>query len=397
MTNTTTDIQNISDCITYCKYQYNKVIKLSSVQTFFIESSNAENTWSKGKSFLFVKLTTNDGIDGWGEAFTEEGKEMNIINYIHNFAEMIPNINSVTPWNFLNLISKDKKNTINTCHASARSAFEMALWDIYAKKANKSLSQLIGVKRKSSVSVYANIWSNKHYSDNDIVKKAKNVIKLGYRAIKIYPLQNRSISQAASLMKLLRSKLGKEIHILLDLECPSSVNVAINLEPLISPYNPYWYEEPFDGLNIKKLASITNQSSFDIVTGERQCGIDHFVNVINSQAAQILNPDISMAGGILDILVIAKLAHENNIRISPHCWNSMTISVATMLQICSVLPNAEMAELFPDFMAHSNQFMSSRYKITKGKIEVPDNLGLGIDMNEDIIIEKSSNTRLSSM
>ena len=126
MTNTTTDIQNISDCITYCKYQYNKVIKLSSVQTFFIESSNAENTWSKGKSFLFVKLTTNDGIDGWGEAFTEEGKEMNIINYIHNFAEMIPNINSVTPWNFLNLISKDKKNTINTCHASARSAFEMA-------------------------------------------------------------------------------------------------------------------------------------------------------------------------------------------------------------------------------------------------------------------------------
>lgn len=273
----------------------------------------------------------------------------------------------------------------------------MALWDIYAKKANKSLSQLIGVKRKSSVSVYANIWSNKHYSDNDIVKKAKNVIKLGYRAIKIYPLQNRSISQAASLMKLLRSKLGKEIHILLDLECPSSVNDALNLEPLISPYYPYWYEEPFDGLNIKKLASITNQSSFDIVTGERQCGIDHFVNVINSQAAQILNPDISMAGGILDILVIAKLAHENNIRISPHCWNSMTISVAAMLQICSVLPNAEMAELFPDFMTHSNQFMSSRYKITNGKIEVPDNLGLGIDMNEDIIIEKSSNTRLSSM
>ena len=112
MTNTTTDIQNISDCITYCKYQYNKVIKLSSVQTFFIESSDAENTWSKVKSFLFVKLTTNDGIDGWGEAFTEEGKEMNIINYIHNFAVMIPNINSVTPWNFLNLISKDKKKSI---------------------------------------------------------------------------------------------------------------------------------------------------------------------------------------------------------------------------------------------------------------------------------------------
>ena len=75
----------------------------------------------------------------------------------------------------------------------------------------------------------------------------------------------------------------------------------------------------------------------------------------------------------------------------------MTISVAAMLQICSVLPNAEMAELFPDYMAHSNQFMSSRYKITKGKIEVPDNLGLGIDMNEGVIIEKSSHTRLSNI
>ena len=136
MTNTTTDIQNITDYTTHCKNQYNKVINLSSVQTFFIESSDAENTWSKVKSFLFVKLTTNDGIDGWGEAFTKEGEEMNMINYIHNFAEMIPSINSATPWNFRNLVSKDKENTINVCHASARSAFEMALWDIYAKKAN---------------------------------------------------------------------------------------------------------------------------------------------------------------------------------------------------------------------------------------------------------------------
>lgn len=368
-------------------------IKIASIHTYIINPAAEVNSWSSVKSFLFVKLTTVDNIVGWGEAFTFSNEDIITVNYIHNFSKIITNLDSVTPWNFHKLISRDKDRLSDMSHGAARSAFEMALWDIYGKVTKTSLSNILGTSLRSPVSVYANIWSNVSRSNKEVIDKANFVIKEGYRAIKIYPLQNRNIHQAAKLIGDLRDSVGDDVSILLDLACPDDYNVAIKLEPLISSYNPYWYEEPIDGNNIKQLSIIRNQSNFNIVTGESHCGIDHFQTLLKAKAAQILNPDIAAVGGIIEMLAIAKAAFELDVKISPHCWNSMTVSAAVMIHLCAVIPNSDMAEIFPDYFISSYQYCHTQIKPINGKMEVLDEPGIGVSMNLEAITKQAHSIR----
>ena len=300
--------RSFEDYIVDYKYQQNTPIKIASIDTYIIKPSPKLNTWSYVKPFLFVKLPTVDNIEGWGEAFTLSDDDVITVNCIHNYSDIIADLDSVTPWCFHELISRDKNQLTNMNHAAARSSFEMALWDIFGKVTKTSLSHIIGKSVKSSVPVYANIWSNEFRSNKEVINKAKSTIKEGYRAIKIYPLQNRNVYKAAKLIGDLRISVGDDICILLDLACPDDPDDAIKLEPLISAFNPYWYEEPVDGNNIEQLCMIRDQSKFNIVTGESHCGIEHFSALLKVGAAQILNPDIAAVGCIIDMLTIAKAA-----------------------------------------------------------------------------------------
>ena len=385
--------RSFEDYIVDYKYQQNTPIKIASIDTYIIKPSPKLNTWSCIKPFLFVKLTTVDNIEGWGEAFTLSDDDVITVNCIHNYSDIIADLDSVTPWYFHELISRDKNQLTNMNHAAAKSSFEMALWDIFGKVTKTSLSHIIGKSVKSSVPVYANIWSDEFRSNKEVINKAKSTIKEGYRAIKIYPLQNRNVNQAAKLIGDLRISVGDDICILLDLACPDDPDDAIKLEPLISAFNPYWYEEPVDGNNIEQLCMIRDQSKFNIVTGESHCGIEHFSALLKAGAAQILNPDIAAVGGIIDMLTIAKAAFELDVKISPHCWNSMTVSAAVMMHLCAIIPNSDMAEIFPDYIAPSNQFSDYRFKPINGMMKILDEPGIGLTMNLEAIRKQAHRTR----
>ena len=151
------------------------------------------------------------------------------------------------------------------------------------------------------------------------------------KALKIYPLQNRSPEEGAKFVSYVRNLIGSETPLMLDLASPDNAKLAYELAPLVAPFNSYWYEEPVDGENTRTLADIRSKTGLRIVTGEKQCGLPHFEETLAANAADILNPDIAAVGGILDMIKISEWSLKKDVKVSPHCWNSMSIAAAAML------------------------------------------------------------------
>ena len=119
------------------------------------------------------------------------------------------------------------------------------------------------------------------------------------------------------------------------------------------------------------------------MTGEKQSKIHHFKSLCKRKAVDIINPDISSIGGIIRMLKIADYANEEGILISPHCWNSMTVSASVMMSICCLIENNEKAEIFPEYISLSNSFSSSSYEIVSNEAKIRDRPGLGVIIDEN--------------
>ena len=231
---------------------------------------------------------------------------------------------------------RDKAAKISDKHrgidfSAATSAIEMALWDIGGKISKKPLANLLSENPKPSIPVYATNWSNKETGTEAIGKRAVKLIEQNFGGVKIYPLQNRSPEEGAKFVSYVRNLIGSETPLMLDLASPDNAKLAYELAPLVAPFNPYWYEEPVDGENTRTLADIRSKTGLRIVTAEKQCGLPHFEETLSANAADILNPDIAAVGGLLDMTQISEWSLKKNVKVSPHCWNSMSIAAAAML------------------------------------------------------------------
>ncbi len=358
------------------------MVDIEKIETFITKGVKQDKAYSTIKSFLFLKLTTECGVEGWGEAFISNGSEKNVEELIHNIGKNKTHVNSIDPLKFSNSIDLADEQGADFNLMCALSAFEMALWDISGKIQDKSLSRLFVESNKNTIQIYANIWSDIRFNNRDVFNNAISKIDENFDSIKIYPLQNRNVNQASLFIKELRREIGDSINIMIDLECPADSNIPHALEKNILDCNPFWYEEPIDGDNISDLSMYKKVSNFKIVSGEKQSGIKHFNSLIDQNAADILNPDISAVGGIAYILKIASLADNHNFLVSPHCWDSMAISASAMMHVCNIMPNSERAEIFPEYMSFIKNFASPGFEIHSGEAILLDRPGLGVIIDE---------------
>ena len=189
---------------------------LSKIETWITKSTFSDDGWSEIKPFLLLKLTTNNGIEGWGEAFTLPFREKGVSEIIHSLVDAVASIENLTPKTF-NVKAKeiaDKHRGID--FSAATSAIEMSLWDIFSKEEKKPLSYLLSAQPKAKVSIYANTWSEKCPDNIALGQRAVSLMSDGYQGIKIYPLQNRSILQAKECVAHIRNLIGIETPLMLD-------------------------------------------------------------------------------------------------------------------------------------------------------------------------------------
>ncbi len=361
-------------------------MKISSVTPFMVGARPSADGWSTGHTVLFVKLETDTGLAGWGEAYAMHGRQRGTREIILALGEALKEMAEASPRVFLRHVAEPmatKQPGID--YASAVSAIEIALWDLHAKAAGLPLHALLGGAIVDKVPVYANAWDSPTRSPQAIAERCAMMRDEGHRAVKIYPLRQPTLAESETCVRLTREAVGWDVDIMLDFAVPKDLRRTLEAARLFEPYGPYWIEEPVAGDDVETLAEFRAGTTARITTGERQCGRQHFRNLLSHRAADVLNPDIAGVGGILTMLEIGAMADAHGVLMSPHSWNSTTVAFLAMLHVCAVMPNAIYAELFYDYLELGASYAQCDYVIADGFASLPGQPGLGVTMNEDAL------------
>jgi len=361
-------------------------MKIAHVTPYLVGPKPSADGWSTGQTIIFVKLETDSGLVGWGEAYALSHRQRGTREIILALGEALKQMAEASPRAFLHRVARpmDSKHP-GIDYASAVSALEIALWDLLGKSVQMPVHALLGGAIVDKVPVYANAWDSPLQTPQAIAARCARMRSEGHRAVKIYPLRQATLEDAEACVRLTREAVGPDVDIMLDFAVQQDPRRALRAAHLFEPYQPYWIEEPLAGDDLDALAEFRAATTARITTGERQSGLRHYRNVLDKRAADVLNPDIAGAGGILTMLEIGAMADAHSVLISPHSWNSTTVAFLAMLHTCAVMRNAIFAELYYDYLELGTELAACDYVIKDGFASLPRTPGLGVTMNEDAI------------
>jgi galactonate dehydratase len=236
----------------------------------------------------------------------------------------------------------------------AVSGMEQALWDIVGKASNQPVYNLLGGPCREKIRVYANGWSYKMQKPEDFARAAEAVVKRGFTALKFDPLPRpwrtyipkEHIRHAVAVMDAVRKAVGPDVDLLIDIHRRLAPMHAIQFANEIAVFKPYWLEEPCQAENLEALAEVRAKSPIPVVTGEALYGRADFRRLFRERAVDIINPDVSNCGGILEMMYIAAAAESEMVAISPHNYNSTTLSLSATVHAAACMPNFTITEYF---------------------------------------------------
>lgn len=349
------------------------------------------------KNWLFVKVQTDDGFYGWGEAYTQADRDDSIRAYIDTLGRYLRGRNPFEIKSYLLSMYADfgiRRGSMD--FYSARSALEQALWDIVGKAAGQPIYNLLGGRCRSTIHVYANGWESHARDPEELADQAKKTVQLGFDALKFDPfpgpwrdrISPADEASALARVRAVRDAVGDGVDLLIEAHRRFEPNTAIRIGEKLAEYNPFWYEEPVDADNLEALAEVRRALRTPIVTGETLYTKTQFAGVFANRAADILNPDVCCCG-ILETREIAAMAEAYRVHLSPHNYNSDTIGLAATLQVAACVPDLVIVEYFVSFTQPSSEVTSTPFTVRDGRIELPALPGLGLDLDEAALKERA--------
>lgn len=362
-------------------------LKITAVKPFLVRPVSSNPNWVVQKHWLLVKVETDQGIEGWGEAFTMKYRERNIAHYVN---ELSPFLLGSNPFHIkaftqmaMNRFAERRPGLDLLC---AISGIEQALWDIVGKSLGVPVYALLGGPLRDRIKVYANGFSRGADTPEKMAKRATEVVKLGFAALKLYPfLHSEDEDLAVELVRAVREAVGPKVDILIDIWRRPSPVQAIRFAKRIEPFHILWYEEPVSSENLDVLAEVRRSIPIPVVAGECLYTKSEFRALLERRAADILNPDVASCGGILEFKEIAAMAEPYTVLIAPHNWNSTTMALAATLQVAATLPHFLMVEYFVSFAETGNAISRNPFRIENGHIALPTGAGLGLEIIEDAL------------
>ena len=207
------------------------------------------------------------------------------------------------------------------------------------------------------IRVYANGWSYKVQQPDEYAAKAEAVVKRGFTALKFDPvpgiwrtyIPKEHVRHAVKVVRAVRKAVGPDVDILLELHRRLAPMHAIDVANALAEFEPYWLEEPCQCDNIEALAEVRRNSKIPVVTGEAIYTRAEFRRIFRARAVDIINPDVSNCGGILELMYIAAAAESEQIAVSPHNYNSTTVSLSSTVHAAACMPNFIITEYFLPF------------------------------------------------
>ena len=337
--------------------------------------------------FVFVKIETDQpGLIGWGEA-SLEGKPRAVAGCIEDMEPMIRNEDPRHVERCWQILYRSGFWRLGVIGLSALSGIDQALWDIKGKELGRPVYELLGGPVRDRVRVYTHFGGStpEEMANDALEKKGK-----GWTALKTVPVPLTRIldgpvvlKQAEAGLRAVRQALGDEVDILLDLHGRLTPQMAIQYGKCFEPYNPLFLEEPCQAENPGAMAQITRALKTPIATGERLFTRWGFREILENQAASLLQPDTCHAGGISEVRRIAAMAEVYYAGLAPHNPYG-PVSTAACVQIDLATPNFVIQEMVdPDRAPEAQSLVKEPLPVVDGHILPPEKPGIGVEVDEE--------------
>jgi galactonate dehydratase len=369
-------------------------MKITNLKTYLVDSGSA-------KHWLFVKVETDEGLYGWGEAYTQLDRDRQLEVQIQELARYVEGRNPLNIKHFCFMAYNDfagKRGSLELF--CAISAIEQALWDIAGKAAGQPVYNLLGGAFREKIRVYANGWGGGGTPEQAAEAAAATVAK-GFTALKFDPfpgpwrawIDKSEEAAAVERIAAVREAVGPDVEILVEVHRRLAPMHAIRVARLLEPYRPYWYEEPVSAQDLDSLAEVRRNINLPVVTGEELYTKNDFRPVFEKRAADILNPDVCNCGGILELREIGAMAEAYHVAIAPHGYNSTAVGLAAMVHGVAAMPNFLIGEYFVNFEEMSNLYNRTPIVAVDSYVALPTAPGLGVDMDEEALAAHSYQQR----
>ena len=325
---------------------------------------------------VLVRLQTDSGLVGWGEAFSYNCRRA-VVAMIEDSAANV----------LVGKLVSERAQIMQELQVGmhlwgrygismfAISGIDIALWDLTAKAANQSLGQMLGGNKKK-LPAYASLLK---YRDPEVVaEQTADAIANGYGLIKLH-------ESTVEPVKAARGVAGTEVPIMLDVNCAWSISEAKQLMQQLVDCNLYWLEEPvWPPENFSALSTLRAEYGIPVAAGENACTHWQFESMFDANAVDVAQPSVTKVGGVTEFLEVEKAARERKVTIAPHSPYFGPGFLATA-QLISAMDEDVPFERF--YMAPEASLFGTAIDPVDGMLLVPQGPGLGLEPDPDVILE----------
>lgn len=361
-------------------------VKITKIETFIVPPR-----------WLFLKIETDEGISGWGEPIVE-GRAATVQAAVEELSEYIIGKDPLRIEDHWQVMYRAGFYRGGPILMSAIAGIDQALWDIKGKFHNAPISELMGGACRDSVRVYSWIGGDR---PNDVGKAAKQAVEAGFTAVKMngteelqYIDSYQKIDEAVERIAAVREAVGDYIGIGIDFHGRVHKPMAKVLVKELEQFRPMFIEEPVLPENNEALREIAHATNIPIATGERMFSKWDFKKLLADGYVDIIQPDLSHAGGITECKKIFAMAEAYDVAVAPHCPLG-PIALASCLQVDATSHNVFIQEQSlgihynqgNDLLDYLNDAKVFDYK--DGYVDMLKGPGLGISINEEFVKEQA--------
>ena len=355
-------------------------IKITDIKTFLV--------WNGSRNWVYVKVETDQGISGIGEAYSV-GPDEATVKVIEDYKLWLVGQDPRNIQYLWDLMYNTTRFPGGSITGSAISGIEHALWDIAGKAAGLPVWALLGGRVRNKVRTYQSIGGST--AEEAAANAVRLVDKYGYTAVKMSPHNpgdnampyNQVTRIAGQRVRAVREAVGPDVDIGVDIHARYfEVQRAIRVAKEIEPYYPFWLEEPIRPENFDAMKKLADHVNIPLASGECNYTRYAFRDLINIQALDIIQPDICVCGGIMEMKKIAAMAEAQYMVVAPH--NPMSpLAAAVNVHFAASTPNFLILEYrAPDAGAYKD-VLKEPLMVKNGYLEIPNKPGWGVELNEE--------------
>ena len=355
-----------------------------------------------GPYWIFVKLTTDTGIEGVGEVYCMPFHPRVVERMIEDVFQR--HVLGSDPfkierlWRIVYSSGYTQRSDLSVM--GILSGIEMACWDIIGKELNKPVYELLGGQVHEKLRSYTYLYPRESdtvnvYLDPDLAaERAIHYVEQGFTAVKFDPvgpysafdprqLNLEALDRSEKFVKTIRDAVGSRCDMLFGTHGQMTPASAIRLARRLEKYDPLWLEEPVPPENVEEMARVARSTTIPIATGERLSSKYEFAGILQKQAAAILQPALGRSGGILEAKKIAGIAEAHFAQIAPHLYCG-PIEAAANIQIDTCSPNFLIQESIETLRGFHAKILKKPIQWERGYIIPPTDPGLGVELDEEV-------------